>query len=167
MVAGPYSVNENDPAPGHDLTALTCDDSNSTGNVGTRTASVSLQAGETATCTFQNTERGTIVIKKDAVPDSGTDFTYTDDIPGCTVGPLDDDLDNTNPSQTTCTNVVPGPYSVTDNDPAPGHDLTALTCDDSNSTGNVGTRTASISLHAGETVTCTFHTLSLRDALPN
>ena len=66
------------------------------------------------TCTFTNTQRGTIVIVKDTVPNGPTDFSFVDDIPGCTVGPLDDDSDNTVSNTVTCTNVVPGAYSVTE-----------------------------------------------------
>jgi len=89
------------------------------------------------------------------VPDGPTDFAYTDNIPGCSVGPLDDDADNALANESTC-NVAPGSYTVTETDPTPAFDLTALACDDSNSTVNTGTRTASVSLQAGETLTCTF-----------
>ena len=86
------------------------------------------------------------------------DFSFTENIPGCTVGPLDDDADGTLLStMVTCSNVnaATDPYTVTEN-PEPTHALTALNCDDANSTENTGTRTATINLEPGETVTCTF-----------
>ena len=132
----PTSVTENSPAPAHDLTALSCDDANSTGDVPTRVATINLEAGESVTCTFTNTARGSITIVKDVNPEPDTtDFSYLDNIPGCTVGPLDDDGVDTGLggdilNTVTCTNVTPGAYSVTENSPAPTHDLTALSCDD-------------------------------------
>lgn len=53
-------------------------------------------------------------------------------------------------------NVIPGTYTVTESDPTPAFNLTGLTCNDSNSTGNVGTRTATFRVEPGETVKCTF-----------
>ena len=173
VAPGPYTVTENDPTPGYDLTALNCDDANSTESVPNRQASIQLEAGESLTCTFTNTQRGSITIVKDTVPNGAQDFTFTDDIPGCTVGPLDDDADGTNPSQTVCSNVAPGPYTVTEDDPTPGYDLTALNCDDANSTESVPNRQASIQLEAGESLTCTFTNTQrgsitiVKDTVPN
>jgi hypothetical protein len=62
----------------------------------------------------------------------------------------------------TFTNVVPGTYAITEDDPIVtpgGYALTNLTCVETginNSSENIDTRTATISLEAGETVTCTF-----------
>ncbi len=110
---------------------------------------------------FGNYEPGTVVIEKDTVPNGPTDFTYTDDIDDCELGPLDDDSDPTNPNTDSCANVAPGSYEVSEDDPTPGHDLTALTCTDSDENGtessaDPGTRTATIELDPGETVTCHF-----------
>ncbi len=103
------------------------------------------------------------MIEKDTIPNSGTDFTYTDNIAApCAIGPLEDDGDeNLNPSSETCTNVAPGSYTVTEDDPGPGHALTDLTCTDTDtngvdSTGDTQTRAATINLDPGETVTCSF-----------
>ena len=62
------------------------------------------------------------------------------------------------------TNVTPGPYTVTEADPAgvgPGYRLFALACADTDpngtpSTGDVDTRTATINVDSGETVICEF-----------
>jgi hypothetical protein len=55
---------------------------------------------------------------------------------------------------------LPGQYTVTEDDPTPAFDLTAIACDDGSSaipsTWYVVTRTATINLDPGETVTCTF-----------
>ncbi len=57
-------------------------------------------------------------------------------------------------------NLTPGTYSITEGDPAPGFDLTAITCDDgasaNPSSGDLGTRTATYELDPNETVTCAF-----------
>ena len=63
-------------AAGWDLTSVVCDDANSTGSTGTRTATFNVEPGENVTCTFTNTRQGTVIVKKVMV--GGTDtFTYT------------------------------------------------------------------------------------------
>ena len=105
-------------------------------------------------------EVGTIVIVKDTVPNADVNFGFTDNIPGCTVGPLNDDGVGTE-NTVTCTNVAVGTYGVTENDPTSlGYALTALSCESTQggdtSTTSLITRTATIVLNDGETVTCTF-----------
>ncbi|HEU0235176.1 MAG TPA: hypothetical protein VFR14_01915, partial [Candidatus Limnocylindrales bacterium] len=136
---------------GWDLTGLSCDDANSTESLGTRTATVNLEAGETVTCTFTNTKRGTIIVEKQTSPDGALgSFTFTGDAAG-TIS------DN---GTIVVSNLVPGTYTSTENDPTPNFDLGAIVCDDGTSTTpstwNVGTRTATFKLDPGETVTCTF-----------
>ncbi len=58
---GTYTSTETVPA-GWDLTSILCDDSNSTGSGATATFVVA--AGETVTCTFTNTKRGSIAVAK-------------------------------------------------------------------------------------------------------
>ena len=86
---------------------------------------------------FGNFQPGTVVIQKDVIPDGDTDFTYTDNIPApCAIGPLrDDGNEATTPSSETCTNVTPGSYTVSEDDPTPSHELTDLTCTDSDPNG--------------------------------
>ncbi|KKL88008.1 hypothetical protein LCGC14_1929010, partial [marine sediment metagenome] len=78
---GPYTVTESS-VTGFDLTAITCIDSStpSTGDPSTRTATINLDPGETVTCTFENTKRGTIIVEKitDPAGDPAT-FTFTGD----------------------------------------------------------------------------------------
>lgn len=154
---GNYTLTEVDPTPGFDLTDLACPEDgtqDTTVNIGTRQASIGLQHNETVTCTFTNTERGTVNIDKVTAPAGGTGFSYTTTLGGG-FGLDDGDTQTFN-------NVVPGTYTVTENDPAPlGFELTSLSCTDSDSggtdsTGDVPSRTATINLDPGETVDCTF-----------
>ena len=100
-------------------------------------------------------ERGTIIIEKQTTPAGGTGFGFTHDIGGGGSFSLDDG----SPPKT-FSDVLPGPYTVTEDDPTPAFDLTSITCDDGSSaipsTWYVVTRTATINLDPDETVTCTF-----------
>ena len=135
---GTYDVSEDVPA-GWDLTSAVCSDESDP-------EAIELSAGETVTCVFTNTKRGSIVVEKQTLPNgaAGT-FTFAGDAAGAIV----DDGTIVVP------NLEPGTYVSTEG-AAPGFNLTGIACDDSNSTGNVGTRTATFELQAGETVTCTF-----------
>ena len=147
-----YTVVESDPTPGYDLTSIVCTGATTyTGTVATRTLEVTPAAGETIECTFTNTRRGTVIIEKETDPDgaSGT-FAYTSTLGN--IAALSDG------QQHTYTNVLPGgPYGVTETNPQPLFDLYDIDCDDANSTESEATRTASIRVEAGETVTCTFY----------
>jgi hypothetical protein len=97
---------------------------------------------------------GTIIIVKDTVPNAAQDFAFTTTGTGLSGFSLDDDADNTLSNTRTFTGLAAGPYSVTEGADA-GYTLSNLTC----TTGGVGsttTRTATITLAAGQTVTCTF-----------
>ena len=63
VAPGQYTSTESAKA-GWDLTALTCDDANSTGSVANRQATFNVAAGETVTCTFTNRKQGTVIVKK-------------------------------------------------------------------------------------------------------
>jgi len=118
---------------------------------------ITLQPGDDVICTYTNVRKATIVIVKDAVPNDAQDFAFTSDIAGNASFNLDDDGDNTLSNTQTINNVTPGTYSVTEGSTS-GWDLTNISCTDptTNSSGNTGTRVASINVAAGETVTCTF-----------
>ncbi|MCI0633519.1 MAG: hypothetical protein L0206_06335, partial [Actinobacteria bacterium] len=135
---GTYSVSEDVPA-GWDLTSALCSDESDP-------EAIELSAGETVTCVFTNTKRGSIVVEKQTLPNgaSGT-FEFSGDVAG-SIG------DN---GTIAVANLEPGSYTSTEG-AAPGFNLTGIECDDANSSGNVGTRTATFELEAGETVTCTF-----------
>ena len=69
---GTYSVAELTLA-GWDLTGTSCSDQSPV-------TAISLQPGETVTCTFTNTKRGTIIVEKQTSPDGATgSFTFTGD----------------------------------------------------------------------------------------
>ena len=77
LIPGNYSSIEAVPA-GWDLTSVVCDDTNSSGDVATATASFVLDPGETVTCVFTNTQRGSIIVEKQTTPDGATDvFNFT------------------------------------------------------------------------------------------
>jgi len=150
-----YSISETVPT-GWDLTSATCD-------LGETIDNITVGAGETVTCTFTNTKRGSITIEKQTLPDgSVADFTFTGDVAGTlsdgeTAGPI---------------SVAPGSYSSTEG-LLSGWDLTNITCDDANSTGNTGTRVATFNVSAGENVKCTFtntqraHVVIVKDVIGN
>lgn len=99
---------------------------------------------------------GTIVIVKDAVPNDAQDFEFNRSF-GANFF-LDDDSDGTLPNTATFSGITAGSYTVTELGPPAGWTLTGLVCNDpdNGSAVNLGTRTATIDLDAGETVTCTF-----------
>jgi hypothetical protein len=149
---GTYTVTESDPTPAFDLSALACTvtgtgGSTYTPNLGTRTVSINLRPTDTVDCTFTNRQRGRIIVEKQTDPDGAAgSFTFT----GTAAGTISDG------GQIVVSNLVPGAYTSTESDPTPAFDLTSIVCDDSNSSGNLGTRTATFNVEAGETVKCTF-----------
>jgi hypothetical protein len=96
---------------------------------------------------------GTIVISKSTAPAGGTGFNFTDNIAVPNSFTLDDGQNHT------FTDIPTGTYTVTESAPVGGR-LTGLVCDDDTSptpsTGNLTTRTATVNLDPGETVTCHF-----------
>jgi hypothetical protein len=133
-----------------DLTSFTCSD-------GSDPASIALAAGETVTCTYTNTARGSIVIVKDTIPDDPEFFSFTTTSgPDTSLPPgfsLDDDGVGDNFME--FTSLKPGSYTVAESQ-TEGWSLVDMSCDDGNSTGNVGDRKATVNLEPGETVTCKF-----------
>ena len=143
LVPGNYSVSESVPS-GWDLTTSPC--VSSIGDTETA-AALELDAGETITCTFNNRKRATLIVEKQTDPDGASgSFTFT----GTAAGTISDG------GNIPVGNLVPGTYTSTENNPAPNFDLTAIVCNDGNSTGDVPSRTATFRLEPGETVTCTF-----------
>jgi uncharacterized repeat protein (TIGR01451 family) len=108
---------------------------------------------------------GKVTIIKNAVPNDAQDFDFAS-AGGAPLGAdfsLDNDGDNGNALSNTrnFNQVPPGGYSVTEAATA-GWKLTNVDCDDGNSTGNVGTRKATINVGPNEHVTCTFTNTKLR-----
>ena len=144
VTPGQYTSTETVPA-GWDLTGIVCDDANSSGDTNTATATFNVEPGEDVKCTFTNTERGSITIEKQTLPDGSTQaFGFAGDVSGS----LTD-------GQTASQEVVPGQYTSTETVPA-GWDLQSIVCDDANSTGNTSTATATFNVEPGEDVKCTF-----------
>lgn len=149
---GVYNIQELDPTPEYDLIALTCvdgkeiDENTTEWNLNTRSAVISVDDGETVTCTFTNRKRGQIKLVKVIEGFSNT-FDFTHQIAG-----LDTMLtpaDNSSASDLSDL-LQPGTYSIAE-DAEAGWDLVSASCDDNNGNGP-----ASIQLDPGELVTCTF-----------
>lgn len=142
LAAGNYSSTESVPA-GWQLTDIVCSDADSTGDLGTATANFVLDAGETVTCVFINTQDGatdgTITILKQATPsDTGETFSFSGDLGNFSLMHGEFIVET----------VPPGTYAVSETVPADWQ-LDSATCDD-------GSPPSAISLQAGENVTCTF-----------
>jgi len=129
---GAYSVTELAKA-GWDLTGASCTLQGG-GTTGTRSGStitaITVQTGKTTICTFTNTKRATVIVKKVMVGGTG-EFSFT----GTPAGTIDTD------NGTITASVAPGRYTSVEG-AAPGWDLTELSCDDANSTGSIADRTA-------------------------
>ena len=148
VLPGTYSASET-TLVGWDLTGLTCSDANSTVDLGAATASIDVSPGETVTCTYTNTKRGTITVDKVVVPATDTrvfDFTF-DGQPFSLSGddtPFSSGL------------VIPGTY-VIDEPAIAGWVLTGLACvGQQDSIVDIAGPTVSIQLAAGENVDCTY-----------
>ncbi|MFW6200707.1 MAG: 3-coathanger stack domain-containing protein [Gemmatimonadota bacterium] len=87
----------------------------------------------------------TISVRKKTIPDGDTtDFTFTGDV----AGTIED-------GQLLSESVPAGTYSSTETVPS-GWSLVTIRCDDGDSTGDVGTATATFEVATDESVTCTF-----------
>lgn len=162
-----YTITET-AQTGWDLTGVAGDFSSVASRVTTSTTSrtcsftlnLTTDSGGLLSCTFTNTQRGSITIVKDAVPDDPQDFGYTTSGAGLSSFSLDDDADPTLSNTRTFTDLAPGSYAVTESLPVTGWDLTALQCSSTNGSSttstSVATGVAAITLGAGDSVTCTY-----------
>ena len=132
LAAGSYSVTEA-AVSGWDSSA-SCDD-------GSAVSAIDVRAGETVTCTFVNTQRGRIIVKKSTQPGGSQQlFTFSP-----SYGPSFQLADGgSNDSGL----LPPGSYSVVEGATSPWQ-LVSATCDN-------GDSPTAISLAPGLTVTCTF-----------
>lgn len=152
---GTYTTTEVNPAPDFDVSSVSCDDGDSptasSGDSGTRTAVINLDPGETVTCTFVNSKRGTAVIAGITDPEGAAGQIQFTGVPSGTI-PMNGTL--------VVANLPPGTYTSTQVDPAPQFDLSTVSCDDGGSplpsTGDPATRSAVFNIDPGEMVTCTF-----------
>src|SRR5439155_9466321 len=133
---GLYSESEG-TTTGWDKTSALCDH----GSPG----DVTVLAGQTTTCTFTNTQRAQIIVKKVTDPTGSTQsFGFTPTGYGSAFS-LKDGESNTSDY------LAPGSgYGVSEDTPLPtGWTLKSQTCDNGNSP-------SAITLHPGDVVTCTF-----------
>jgi len=137
VAPGSYPVAETVPA-GWALTSSSCDQGRTLPNV-------VINAGQTVTCTFNNTKLGKIIVTKQTLPDgSPQQFTFD----GSWSGP-GTDLTLTDGQSGDSGLINPSTYSVLESAIPAGWDLTSATCSD-------GSPVTAIAVAAGETVTCTF-----------
>jgi len=145
---GTYSVGEVVPG-GWDLKDVIC--TSSKGDEETED-NISLQAGETITCVFNNQQDSFIIVEKQTTPaDSEREFPFQASWLGD--GSEDYDFMLTDNQQHNSGDLDPGTYSVIEILPT-GWQLKDIVCTSSN--GDEETA-ESISLQAGETVTCIFY----------
>ena len=153
LPAGSYTVTQAAVA-GWQLTGLSCD-TGETVDLANRRATITLAADEHVTCTFTNGSTSIAIVEHSLVPDAPQDFAFSGCM-GTACGPfaLDDDPDPTLPARLVATGLAPGTYTITQA-AVRGWDLTALSCD-TGETVSLADRRATITLTAGEHVTCTF-----------
>ena len=172
LLPGTYVITEAALA-GWDLTNLVISDpdSGSSVDLATRTATLDVDPGEVLTVTFTNTKRGSITVVKDAVPNDPQDFSFAG---GLGVFSLDDDSDPTLANNQLFASLVPGTYVVSEA-ALGGWDLTSLVVSDpdAGSSVDLATRTATIDLDPGESITVTFTNTKrgsitvVKDAVPD
>jgi hypothetical protein len=155
---GTYTITEDVPTD-WDLTDVACVFTNTSDPADfseiSDGVSVELGSGEDVTCTFTNTKRASVTIKKVTVPAEvpavgSFSFSQTFDASGnFSLGHNDTKV---------FSNVVAGAAkTVVESDPGPGYALTGIACTGATTyTGTVATRTLSVTPAAGETIVCTF-----------
>jgi hypothetical protein len=158
LVPGTFTVVEA-AAEGWSLTDLACTitadgapQSGAIANVANRSATITVAAGETVTCRFENSRHGTINIVKDSGDADGTfAFNTTGGLAG---GGLT--ITTSDGSGNVVTSLQPGTYTVTET-AAEGWELASVECVASTgSSASVAGNTATINLAAAGTVTCIF-----------
>jgi len=145
--AGTYSVSETLP-DGWDQTSATCVSSLGESEVET-IGNLELDAGETITCTFTNTQQmGHIIVDKVTDP-SGDPTSFSFDATGDGY----DDFSLTDSADPNDQTLVAGSYSVSETLPANWTQDSATCVSSMDDTETIG----SLDLDPGETITCTFH----------
>ncbi len=149
-----YSVAENNLPSGWDFVTASCDNGSGTLS-GSSLTSISVSIDVLTTCTFENRARGTIIVQK-ITDDQFGSFSYTSGTLTPSPFTLTTTAANTPVSQT-FSDLIPGGYDVAETVPA-GWVLVSSTCDNGNAPG-------SITLGAGQTITCTFHNTPQKGAI--
>ena len=133
VLPGTQTIDET-PQEGWTLNSATCTNGDDPTTVG---GGVTLAPGDNVTCTFQNAPLNTVTIIKQTIGGDGS-FDFVGDSP---FGAFSIATSDNMGSQGFDMQIPAGSYAVTETVPA-GWDLTAITCADGNSTGDVGTATA-------------------------
>jgi hypothetical protein len=131
---------------GWDLTAIDCDDPSGVANLPEKRVEVLLPPGTIVTCTFTNTRKATLIVKKVMLGGEAS-FTFTGNGPAGTIS---------TDGGTLQLQVPPGQYTSTEGVPPNQWRLQGIACDDGDSTVDLATQTATFNAAAGEVVTCTF-----------
>jgi len=144
VTPGTYALAETVPA-GWEISKSVCDD-------GSDPASIDVAPGETVTCTITNTEFDSVVVEVHTTPGGGTGFGFTHNIGAGTPFGLDDTQSEHFDS------VTAGSYTITQDDPTPGHYLESIDCQGSYTSlvVDVAARSASFDVAAGQTAHCNF-----------
>jgi Prealbumin-like fold domain len=154
LLPGTYDVKEILPE-GWKFTNLTCVESKTlnSSNAGT-TSTIVLDPGENVTCTYTNTELGSITVVKQADPHGSTFFNFSGAAPFGNFSTADTGFGN---NSTIFPNLDAGTYTVYELIPY-GWDLIGISSDDSDTTGSVDKATgrSTIELDPGEDVTVTY-----------
>jgi uncharacterized cupredoxin-like copper-binding protein len=151
LAAGTYTIAETIPA-GWKLTGRSCT-GGTTNNI-TDGVSIDLAPGQSVTCTFTNTQDGSITIVKDTLPaNSSQSFTFTKggDFPAGTFNLTGQSAGDANTE--IFSGLAAGTYTIAETIPA-GWKLTGRSC--TGGTTNNITDGVSIDLAPGQSVTCTF-----------
>ena len=170
VAPGTYDVTELVPSD-WSLKDIECvdPDGETTVNDKKATASIDLDAGEEVTCTFMNRHHGSIIIKKEAQPQSSERFSFGGDL-----GSFELRGDGSGSSAKTFDNLEAGSYEVSEDVPD-GSILGGITCKDPDdgTVVSVSKATATIKLDEAETVECTFKNYQrgtitvVKDAVPD
>ena len=152
LLPGQYSVSETVPA-GWDLIDISCDNDAVTTDLNMASIALTLNGtGSATTCTFTNSQRGQIEIRKETQPAGAPEsFNFSGDLGDFTLQDGDSNIRMDLPASRT--------YVIQEADPAPDFDMTTIACYESinlNSTHTLTTRTATVALDPGELVICTF-----------
>ena len=151
LTDGQYLVTEQPIPAGWSLTGLNCvEDGDQDTTWVIPTATMEVQLAETVTCTFTNTADGTLIIRKETIPDGAAQgFDFTGDAAG-------NIRDYSTFADELTVSGQPGVYTSAESTPA-GWALTDINCTGQNQSGiTYGDADVSVDLAAGETVICTF-----------
>ena len=134
---GTYTISE-DAVDGWDLTNIDCDetvDENSDADIGAGSVDIVVDPTESVTCTFTNTQRGSITIRKLTSP-AGVAGDFDFGFGGVPDAQDPGTVQLAHGETHTITNLVPGEYTATEAAPPAPFSLGDISCDDPGSGGD-------------------------------